>query len=557
MVAPNQANFQTSQNFKIEIDKIYSDFISEIDSNRSLVNISQSRVLDKFTVQNINNLNRLLKIEDTPQESRIHCFYRLIGFPVVGADNSYYNPGFDNIPGTKRISLQRKIEIANNPLTGFKNYSVARENFINDIQQVWASRPATITASALALSSSVHTRPFEASSKSLESGDPFKFSAQDQSYVADFRSIIGKNNTVLLTSYVDEAGNKPDPLKMIPQRSHMIKPFVVDARIDFSCNPASRKVAVPFVEDKSNLLIAEDTFIKRPLIEKIIKERFTVYNQNQNSAAQQKIQDFVLQIPSVQDQEIIKQMSTDKYKVDQRVQFQKYLYIIAAMCKELVTAQLKIKTVQSRYYWLPLPSTSGPEGGSEVAPPIISTFLPDGDNNSFITESDRAIIRASLNQASNDFNAQTDEANGTPDNPIFALGNDPFTSFNPDTTQALGDQVATEYKRLLKMRNHDLNIANKALRTIEVIMGEFSGLGLCDIVAVMGALYVMPANSLLGFLDEDAFQRALDTPGLAVPTFENPGIIKAHTDFVATLKDFYNLMDSIYKELDKNNGLST
>jgi hypothetical protein len=557
MVAPNQANFQTSQNFKIEIDKIYSDFIGEIDSNRSLVNISQSRVLDKFSVQNINNLNRLLKIEDTPQESRVHCFYRLIGFPVVGNDNSYYNPGFDNIPGTKRISLQRKIEIANNPLNGFKNYSVARENFINDIQQVWAGRPATITASALALSSSVHTRPFEASSKSLESGDPFKFSAQDQSYVADFRSIIGKNNTVLLTSYVDGLGNKPDPLKMIPQRSHMIKPFVVDARIDFSCNPASRKIAVPFVEDKSNLLIAEDTFIKRPLIEKIIKERFTVYNQNQNSAAQQKIQDFVLQIPSVQDQEIIKQMSTDKYKVDQRVQFQKYLYIIAAMCKELVTAQLKIKTVQSRYYWIPLPSTSGPEGGSEVADVIISTFLPDGDNNSFITEADRAIIKASLNQASNDFNPQTDEASGTPDNPTFALGNDPFTSFDPSTTQALGDQVATEFKRLLKMRNHDLSIANKSLRTIEIIMGEFSGLGLCDIVAVMGALYVMPANSLLGFLDEDAFQRALDTPGLAVPTFENPGIIQAHTDFIATLKDFYNLMDSIYKELDKNNGLST
>ena len=30
-------------------------------------------------------------------------------------------------------------------------------------------------------------------------------------------------------------------------------------------------------------------------------------------------------------------------------------------------------------------------------------------------------------------------------------------------------------------------------------MGEFSGLGLCDIIAVMGALYIMPKASLLGF----------------------------------------------------------
>lgn len=557
MVAPNQANFQTSQNFKIDINKVYRDFITEIDDNRSLVNISQSRVLDKFTIENINNLNRFLKIEDVPQESRVHCFYRLIGFPVIGNDKSFYNPGFDNVPGTKSIKLDRKIEIANNPLNGFKDYSVKRENFINDIKSVWASRPATISASALALSSSVHTRQFNAPFKNDK---PFEFSAQDQGYVADFRSIIGKNNTVLLTSYVDGFGNKPDPLKLIPQRAHLIKPFVVDARIDFSCNPASRKVAVPFVADKSNLLIGEDTFVKRPLLEKIITERFTVYNQKQNSSAQQKIQDFVLQIPSVQDQEIIKQMSTDKYKVDQRVQFQKYLYIIAAMCKELVTAQLKIKTVQSRYYWIPLPSTDGPEGGSEVADVIISKSLPDGDNNSFITEADRAIMKASLNQASNNFNAQTDSASGTPDNPIFAL-NDPFTSFNPDTTQALGNQVTTEYNRLIKMRNHDLKIANDALRTIEIIMGEFSGLGLCDIVAIMGALYIMPRNNLLGFLDEDAYKRMLSTLSLELADLsgeiQNPGIEAAHNSFIATAKDLYNLMDSIYKELDKNNGLSS
>jgi len=38
--APNQANSQDEQNYKIDIDQIYTDFISEIDSVRSYVNVS-------------------------------------------------------------------------------------------------------------------------------------------------------------------------------------------------------------------------------------------------------------------------------------------------------------------------------------------------------------------------------------------------------------------------------------------------------------------------------------------------------------------------------------
>lgn len=553
MGTPNQANFQTGQNFTINIEKIYSDFIQEIDVTRSLVNIQKSIALDKLNEKTVNDLNRFLKIEDTPQESRIHCFYRLIGFPVVRSDKtSYYNPGFDNIPGQeKTITLDKKIEIANDPLPDFKDFSTKREAFINYFKVIWSIQPATITASAVALSSSIHTRPFNAP---LTNDKPFEFALDTQSYTADFRSIIGKNDKVSVTDYVDAVGNKPDKSALTSKRSHRIKPFIVDARIDFSCNPASRKVAVPFVLNKSNLLIAENTFVKRPLLEKVIRDRLTVHNVKDVSSAQQKIQDFILSVPSIENEPIIKQMQSDIYNTDQKVQFQKYLYIIGAMCKELVTAQLIMKGVQSRYYWLPLPSVDGPEGGSEVAPLIISKTMPDGDNNSFITTKDRELIRLTLIQAANEFNAQTAPVSGTPDPGDFTLG--AIQSFDSDSSPAFGDKTQEEVKRLTKARNHDLKKANAALRTVEIIMGEFSGLGLCDIIAVMGALYVMPLNALIGFLDSDAYDRMIVSLNLEAANFPKGDIQTAQTEFVSRVKDFYNLMDDIYKNLDKNNGLS-
>lgn len=552
---PNPSNYQTAQNFKIDINQVYSDFIREIDANRSIVNVNiqiDQNTLNSFDIKTIVGISQSLKVEDTPQESRAHCFYRLIGFPVINSDKSnYYNPGLDIVPGQRELTLEKKIEIANNPLPGFKKFSAAREQYTNDIKRVWEQRPCTITASVLALSSGATVRPFAAP---VKNDDPFSFEKGDQSYTVDFKSIIGSNNAVLLTEYVDALGTKPDPKLMFQSRSHFIKPFIVDPRIDFSCNPASRRVAVPFVLNKTNLLVGENTFVKRPLIEKIIRERFAIQNQNDLSSSQSSLKDIILTIPTITDETLINKMTNDIKGLDDKSQFQKYLFIIAAMCKELVKAQIVIKTVQSRYYWVPLPSITGPEGGSQVNGIIISNSLPSGDNNSFITSSDKAIINATLSQAANQFNAQLSTSEEAQDPGNFAF--DAFSlTFNNDTSESMGDLVKDQLDSLNKKRNSDLSLANNSLKTVEVIMGEFSGLGLCDIVAVMGALYTMPKDKLIGFLDTDAYKRMTALPEFSDIAKSN--IVEAQTAFLSKVKDFYNLMDDIYKQLSKNNGLSS
>lgn len=550
-------NYQDNQNLDIDINKIYSDFIQEIDNNRSIVNISNQgnqAFLNNLTKRNITSLAKLVKVETSPQESRCHTFFRLIGFPVVANDGRFYNPGFDIVKNPNRIiNLDKKIEIANSVIEGFRYFSFRRETYINNILQTF-SLNESISAIALALSSSIQVRNF---SVPVNSTDIFDTTVESQSYSADLLGQIGKYNKVSLLEYVDEAGNKPVLKKLNKIRYHFIKPFVVDPRIDFTVSPSHRRVAVPFVTNKSDLFISENTYVKRPLLEKIIRERFSLKNPNEGiGQAGENIRNYILNVPSVRDDQLLKQMIDDVFKLSEVAQFEKFLNIIRAMLLKLVAAQSTIQIAQSKYYWLPIPDANGPEGGCEVKNIMISQSIPDGPNNSFITTADRSLIQAILKQAANQFNAQVANVNGIPNNGDFDFEGFKLT-FDNDTSEAFGDIVAEEVDRLSKQRNKILSDANEALRDIEVIMGEFSGLGLCDIVAILGALHIMPKEDLLGFLDEDAYPRFLSALNLSSSGISKPTLEQSMTSLMAKVRDYYNLMDKIYQDLKNNNGLSS
>ncbi len=98
-----------------------------------------------------------------------------------------------------------------------------------------------------------------------------------------------------------------------------------------------------------------------------------------------------------------------------------------------------------------------------------------------------------------------------------------------------------------------LNKAGDALRIVEIIMGEFSGLGLCDIIAVLGALYTMPAADLLGFLDSYAVARMNSRYNHTFPTVTYQ---TAMTSFASTVNQFYQLMEAIYNSVAYQQGVS-
>ncbi len=534
-------SIQKPQNFDINIEKIYTDFISTIDSVRSNINITDPanlNLLKKFTEASFSGSPTTsgLKAEQTPQESRCHAFYRILGLPVV-SNSGIYNPGLDIIiePG-RTITLSQKVAIANSLLQGFLEISLAREQYVNNNLKTFSNNNS-IDSCVLALSGSnirEFSSPFKKDASSVD------FNIANQSYIISKESLIGSNSKVTFDQYIGLEGTPPT--QFTTTRYHLIKPFMVDPRIDLT-TASDKKIAIPFVRDKLQLRVNETKYVSRPIIEKIIRDRFGVANQKANiGSLPQTVVDDILNNDTIKDSALVqKVVSGNLYNLSEQQQFIKYLSIIYSMIDKLTEAQKTILDAQSQYYWLPIPSKTGPEGGCTVSP--IYQKIPA----SLLTQKDLSVVAAQLKDVTNQLNSQAATVLNQTDVGGFLLPAYTVTYSN-DTTNALGDNNSESLKQLTGNRESTLSEANAALRTIEIIMGEFSGFGLCDIIAIMGALYVMPANSLLGFLDRDAYSRAKEVKELGLPEQNPVQITDALVDFSKTVSDFYNIMDKIYKD---------
>lgn len=566
---PNQSNFTDDQNFKIDIEKVYTDIIKQIDAARSVINITNqnnSNILKALTKatsskkESLTNIRQLLKVEMTAQESRCHAFYRLIGFPVVGK-NDFYNPGLNNLPNkttVNNIQLIRyvnsdfKINVINSLVDGFRELSTYRETYLSDIAKIFASN-TTIDASVLALSSGTSVRKFAAASEKAKSTYNTKsdLDKADQGYECELleAGLVGDIH-VPLSEYMDAVGNKVKESTPIYKKSHIIIPFMVDPWIDLSVCPNANLVAVPFVFSKDNLRISENNYVKRPLLEKIIRDRFSDIPVDADGEYVKSLKEYIKLVPSIQDSKLIDSVITTA-KGNEQIQFRRYLNIIMEMISKLVAAQNTITKAQRLYYWLPKPSAIGPEGGI-VNRPIMSQFSKEISDANLLTDNDNELINANISQTMDQISSQVQILDGVPDIGDFAL-TEAQETFSPETTECFGDRNAEVIANLNKKRDRVLNDAGNALRTVEIIMGEFSGLGLCDIVAILGSLYIMPKDKILGFLDKDAFNRASAILGLKVNKPDLKDALKSYTD---TVKDFYNLMDKLYQDQVNTNNQS-
>jgi hypothetical protein len=547
---PNQANFQDAQTFDIDINKIYSDFIQAIDKVRSY-NITTSitdQAVKNALASNVatikdarSALSKLAQLSTTPQESRCHAFFRIIGFPVSDSSKKIFNPGLDIVfSEDRKVDDTFKLGIIKSQITDFRKLSIARESFVSNNLNIFSLQQG-IDASTLSLSSGLNVRPFITP---LNDTDGFNVDPTAQEYEVNFLSKVGEQPKKL-TEYIDILGNKPT--KLLPKRQHLIRPFLVDPIIDLTVNDATKLIAVPFVPDKSYLKVKDGAngFVNRPLIEQVVRDRLSIINQaSTTGTADQSVLDYIKNVPAITDEDIISK-AADVYKLTDQNQFVKFLNIIRAMVKKLIEAQNTIQAAITEYYWLPIPSKTGPEGGCSTR----GVLLSDKIESTFITVSDQAIIMAKIQAVVNQANVLSANAQGTPDVGGFAF--DSFKdTFGPDTSTALGDNDEQNLQTLTAKRAAILDKANDALRTIEIIMGEFSGLGLCDIMAVLAALYLMPTDSLLGFLDDDAITRMNDA-GLSGSA---SSLATATSDFIEVVKGFYNIMDKIYEDLSQNNG---
>ena len=94
MADEKQESYYSNQPFSIDIDKIYNDFIKEIDEIRSKTNTNNpnnTKNLFASLKEENKSISNNSAAEVTLQESRCHAFFRLIGFPVASKDYSSNN----------------------------------------------------------------------------------------------------------------------------------------------------------------------------------------------------------------------------------------------------------------------------------------------------------------------------------------------------------------------------------------------------------------------------------------------------------------------------------
>lgn len=529
-MANNQDIFFDDQNFNIDINKIYKDFIAEVDDIRSHTNLTTIDIAG-----DLDNSALKLDVNEKPQESRCHAFYRLIGLPVISSDGSMYSPGFYRPDNGNDDKLKRKVAIGKSLSNGLKMLNIVRELSYQEYQKIFSTQ--SIESSVLALSS-VNFRPFVAPLS--KSDDPFDQTPAN--YVISDSDLYGS----LFASYVDENGVKiPAASKALNfSRLHLIKPLMVFAPIELTVKPSKKLICVPFTSDKSDAFISTGIYARMPFIEFVCRTRFDGRNKIDSlTDSQTKIIDFIKASDTFKDLDIINSISqgVGSNATDQS-QFIKIFNTIRAMNTKLYKAINDIVAARSDTLWVPIPNKNGPEFGS-----VTRDLVPNDPNN---TDDDNKIINKV-------FKKKFDKITGTLSTTKKDLGNYALAKVQifPDNSSGLGDNNSDDLDHLIENRNDKCNKANDALKTIEIIMGEFSGLGFADIVAINGALWLMDKSDLVGLMDQEAQNRMKLVPGLKDdPALASPSNgLAAIKAFEKKIKELYELMAKSYDDISQNN----
>lgn len=541
-MSDQQASFYKKK-VSVDLDSIYTGLIQEVESIRSYVSLSNQQNITLF-----NNLfkdgneskkitNALSGLADTvskgkvPQESRVHAFYRLIGFPVISKSGSFYNPGFDSpING---VNQDYKYKIATQIDSDISKLIVYRENYYNAVIANIFAKNKSITSCALALSA-FKIRRFNFLTKSKS---PFDTDVLNQAYINDLKD--PQDNS--LKDYKDVNGQSPDGVPSI--RYHIIKPFMVDPRIDFSMLPGNRRVCVPFAVNKQATKLVENTFLHRPFLEKVIRERLTIQQTDLNIGEKNKdIIESLKKYSSLQDIELIQKLNkSDISKFNKKLAFIKFIDIIRAVMERLFESLSVIEQTYTTYHWIPIPSTTGPEGGCST--------MGLYESDPFRTIPDIELLNLS--------NKQTFErlAGDLATSGKIDIGDFSFSSMSSvlDFTDSFEDTISLNLPQALEERTAQCDKANEALKYIEIIMGEFSGLGLCDIIAIISALYLVDIECVVSLLDDAAYARFKNMKNLDTG-IERIDITTALTKYESVVKDMYNIMDRIFDDISQGQG---
>lgn len=531
------------QTINQDVDEYYSKFMQPIDNFRSISNApglstssnnQTSRIEATDAEQSVQkNLTGLEVNSNRFIESRCHAFYRMIGFPVA-TTNGFYNAGHDSNQA-KTSSGRNSIDTAlinnNQDLVGLM---YLREVSAQNRRDIFAKQDDISTVYSLMIR---HTKPFMMMQEGL---GPLDFDIQNKN----------------IDSRKSELNNlKIDPTK-IPAYcmtvNHILKPFMVNPQIELAVTPSYKnRVCVPFLATQKDTHVTQNhPALKRPVIEFILRQRLQNSNKdtnfyetvkyilnNKTNDTDNTLEEARITLLALTGQDNIHNVTDDilsnisDFTAIQTSTVNMLTKAIKSCLKQLDLAIRELDLTNSMINLQPLPDTEGPEFGGSIRTDF-GLKQP--------SEIDKQIAIMNLSQMNAQFQSQVDTTKIGGGNDLFAAAVIADISKNFDEPiqkkQRARDELGTN--------------AMKYLRTIEIVTGEVSGLGLIDILSIYCALWAMDIDDLLGLLDNDALNRLKSN----FPELTNISVfnqISNRPNIVDTLSHFEKILFNILSFADK------
>lgn len=466
--------FEDTEAIDEDIDHLYQRFIAPIDAIRSIADGGTD--IREIKVDPVNLL-----------ESRVHAFYRLLGLPVVAKNGNHYNPGFNPSPkeNINRTSIDEAID------QNILNLSNLREQYHRSTSQLFSAQGLEATLFGLV----------------MQQIKPFNMLDTNKTKAIDGReNILEELKTALpnLSQDVEKAKSSFGKIMGfgLNSASHILKPFMVNPFIDMNVMPVGNKICVPFLPNISSTKISSnpDIFLLRPGIEFIIRARLKdnapdvlflnnvtkIITQNKSPGTNSDISLLRSTIEALVDENDLSQYNVteifDSFTTIQATVVKQLIKTLKVVIRELHRAVLEIEKVKKKITFLPIPNKKGFDKGGTLR------------DSQPLTKLEKDIVALSIKR----LNAERDievERN---------LGNFATSEFISLEKVDLYSQQIDEYQQLKK----DIGESGlRALKTIEIITGEGSGLGLVDVLAIYTALWSIDIEDLLGILDQDSFER--------------------------------------------------
>lgn len=482
--------FEDTESIDNDIDSLYNKFIKPIDALRSIAeppkDQNQSNQSDPQAIQNLS----VDAINGT--ESRIHAFYRLLGFPVVGG-TSFYNPGFDPNPKSQktRISIDQKVSA--DDLSMMQD----REQHFKSFSQMFSGQGFDSTVYGLC----------------QQIPKLFKLTDGEETEIADRTLFLNKFKSYLNTSMQESlsTGQVSFISKLgypVTSTQHMLKPFMVNPSIDYTVMPMNNKVCVPFLKDKQSTLMSSnpEIYLKRCGLEFIIRARLKDNVQDAVFLANlekilTKIQTPTTDLEGSLDANSLRAAlqafagDADVADIDLQAIFEGFSSTQATVVNQLIkTIKVAIKLLTSSLN--ELRKIQDFQNGITLLPISTSTGYENGGSNRNYTGTvlEKDITIVSMKKLNADRDILVDRELGD-------FITEQFVNLEKTDTYA---------KQLDELKSKKSQLDNKAinsLRTIEIICGESSGCGLIDVLAIYTALWSISIEDLLNLLDKDSADR--------------------------------------------------